>query len=273
MNQQVKSPRNLVITAAVLVFIVVIFMTFFGIERIDSGQTGIMVNLAGSKRGVDDASIKTGWVVYNRFAKQLFEYPAYVQIVDYKPFDIQDKKGTIFEADPTIEYFIEREKAKDVFLRYRKDIESLERTVILSEVKNAYKDISGLYDTDSLINYRPQFEKEVENLLKTRLGSKGFTFSNIQSSVKPNATLQAAIDAKNTAIQNALRVENEKKAAIAEADKAREAARGKADANRLLEQSITPQLLQLKAIEKWDGTMPLSVGGNGALPFIDLKKK
>lgn len=54
-------------------------------------------------------------MVYNRFAKQLFEYPAFAQIVDYEPFDIQDKKGTIFKTDPTIEYFIEREDAKVVF--------------------------------------------------------------------------------------------------------------------------------------------------------------
>lgn len=229
-----------------------------------------MVNLAGSDRGVDDAKVETGWVIYNRFTKQLFEYPAYAQIVDYESFDIQDKKGTIFEADPTIEYYIERNKAKDVFLRYRKDIKSLEQTVILTEVKNAYKDISGLYETDSLINNRPQFEKEVEELLRTRLSERGFTFSNIQSSVKPNDVLQKAIDAKNTAVQNALKVENEKKAAIAEAEKVVAAAKGKADANKLLEQSITPELLQLKAIEKWDGTMPLSVGG-GTLPFLNLK--
>ena len=48
----------------------------FAVERIDSGQTGIIVNQAGSERGVDDAKVETGWVVYNRFARQLFEYPA-----------------------------------------------------------------------------------------------------------------------------------------------------------------------------------------------------
>lgn len=254
----------------ILAILAVVFFSCFSIDRIDSGQTGVMVNLAGNDRGVDDAKVETGWVVYNRFTKQLFEYPAYAQIVDYEPFDIQDKKGTIFTADPTIEYYIERDKAKDVFLRYRKDIQALEQTAILTEVKNAYKDISGVYETDSLINNRPQFEKEVEELLKVRLGERGFTFSNIQSSVKPNDILQTAIDAKNTAVQTALKVENEKKAAIAEAEKIVAAARGKAESNRLLEQSITPELLQLKAIEKWDGTMPLSVG-SGSLPFLNLK--
>lgn len=265
-----KTAFGLLGGVVILAILAVVFFSCFSIDRIDSGQTGVMVNLAGNDRGVDDAKVETGWVVYNRFTKQLFEYPAYAQIVDYEPFDIQDKKGTIFTADPTIEYYIERDKAKDVFLRYRKDIQALEQTAILTEVKNAYKDISGVYETDSLINNRPQFEKEVEELLKVRLGERGFTFSNIQSSVKPDDILQTAIDAKNTAVQTALKVENEKKAAIAEAEKIVAAARGKAESNRLLEQSITPELLQLKAIEKWDGTMPLSVG-SGSLPFLNLK--
>ena len=37
-------------------------------------------------------------------------------------------------------------------------------------------------------------EKEVEALLKERLSTCGFTFTNIQSSVKPNDVLQAAIE-------------------------------------------------------------------------------
>ena len=154
------------VTGFVLVGIVVLFFFMFAVERIDSGQTGIIVNLAGSERGVDDAKVETGWVVYNRFAKQLFEYPAFAQIVDYEPFDIQDKKGTIFKTDPTIEYYIERENAKIVFLRYRKTTEELEQSVILTEVKNAYKDVAGVYETDSLINNRPAFEKEVEGVSK-----------------------------------------------------------------------------------------------------------
>ncbi len=256
----------------IAVVIIVLFLATFAVERIDSGQTGIIVNLAGSERGVDDAKVETGWVMYNRFVKQLFEYPAFAQIVDYEPFDIQDKKGTIFKTDPTIEYYITREDAKIVFLRYRKTTEELEQSVILTEVKNAYKDVAGLYETDSLINNRPAFEKEVENLLKDRLSQRGFTFSNIQSSVKPNDVLQAAIDAKNTAVQNALKVENEKKAAIAEAEKVVAAAKGKADANRILQQSITPELIQLKAVEKGDGKLPLSMSGN-TLPLLHLDKK
>lgn len=271
MKSNQKLSKGSLITTVVIAAVIASLLMTFSIERIDSGQTGIIVNLAGSPRGVDDAKVETGWVIYNRFLKQLFEYPSFAQIVDYEPFDIQDKKGTIFKTDPTIEYYIERDNAKIVFLRYRKTTHELEQSVILTEVKNAYKDIAGLYETDSLINNRPAFEKEVEELLRERLSQRGFTFTNIQSSVKPNDVLQAAIDAKNTAVQNALKVENEKKAAIAEAEKVVAEAKGKADANRILQESITPELIQLKAVEKWDGKLPMSTGEK-AIPFLQLNK-
>ena len=45
-----------------LIVVAILFATMYSIERIDSGQTGIIVNLAGSDRGVDDAKVETGWV-------------------------------------------------------------------------------------------------------------------------------------------------------------------------------------------------------------------
>ena len=114
-TSKTKKSMQVGIGGIVIICIIILCTTMFAIERIDSGQTGIIVNLAGSERGVDDAKVETGWVLYNRFTKQLFEYPAFAQIVDYEPFDIQDKKGTIFKTDPTIEYYIERENAKEYF--------------------------------------------------------------------------------------------------------------------------------------------------------------
>ena len=98
---------------------------------------------------------------------------------------------------------------------------------------------------------------------------RGFTLTNIQSSVKPNTDLQDAINAKTIATQRAIQAENERKIAEANAAKAVAEAKGKAEANKLLETSITPELLQLKAIEKWNGALPQVT--SSATPFINLK--
>jgi hypothetical protein len=66
--------------------------------------------------------------------------------------------------------------------------------------------------------------------------------------------------------------ENQLRITKAEAAKKVAEAQGKSDANRLEVQSLTPSLLQMRALEKWDGGLPQVMGGNGAVPFIDLKK-
>ena len=55
----------------------------------------------------------------------------------------------------------------------------------------------------------------------------------------------------------------ELKAAEAEAQKKVVAAKGEAEANKILQMSITPQLIQKIWVEKWDGKLPQVVGGNG----------
>lgn len=44
-----------------------------------------------------------------------------------------------------------------------------------------------------------------------------------------------------------------------------------AEAQKLMRSTITPEILQQQAIEKWDGSFPQVMGGNGSLPFINLK--
>ena len=262
--------KILSIILGVLTLFLIAFNSIYTIEMVDSAEIGIMVNRTGENRGVSDVEIKSGWVIYNHWTKELHTYPSFAQIVDYEPFDIQDKKGTIFHADPTIEYYVSRDNAPKVFLSYRTTLSDLNKTMILSEVKNAYKDISGLYETDSIINNRPQFEEEVKQLLATRLKNKGVTLNDVQSSVKPNQAMQKVIDDKNASIQNALKIENEKRAAIAEAEKLVTKAKGEAEANKIVANSITPTLMQWKMIEKWNGIAPQVMGGN-VMPTFSLK--
>jgi regulator of protease activity HflC (stomatin/prohibitin superfamily) len=270
MGNLMKISKKWLIVLCVFLTLFIGFFTIYEIRMVDSAEIGILVNRTGDKRGVSKVAIKSGWIMYNSFTHELHTYPAYAQIVDYSPFDIQDKKGTIFHADPTIEYFIPRDKATQVFLSYRKNVNELNHTMILAEVKNAYKDVSGLYETDSLINHRPQFEEEVKTLLTSRLENKGIFLSDIQSSVKPNDTMQKEIDSKNASIQKALRVENERRAAVAEADKLIAIAKGEAEANEIVSKSITPTLLQWEMIKKWNGVSPQVTNG-GVLPTFSVR--
>lgn len=61
--------------------------------------------------------------------------------------------------------------------------------------------------------------------------------------------------------------------AKAEADAKIEEARGIAESNKLLAQSVArdKEVLQLKAIEKWNGVLPVYMGGNTPVPFLNVQ--
>lgn len=48
-----------------------------------------------------------------------------------------------------------------------------------------------------------------------------------------------------------------------------EEAKGKAQANEVLKQSLSPEIVEIKKIEKWDGKLPQVSGG--ATPFVQIK--
>lgn len=47
-------------------------------------------------------------------------------------------------------------------------------------------------------------------------------------------------------------------------------ARAQADSNRILSESITPELVRYRSIDKWNGELPRFHGGGGPVPFIDV---
>ena len=94
-------------------------------ERIDAGSEGILVNLYGSDKGVDDVSLVTGRVWYNPLTEEVYEYPTFVQTIDYPAFTINAKDGSEFTVDPTVSLKMVDGNAPKVFKKYRKELNDI----------------------------------------------------------------------------------------------------------------------------------------------------
>jgi regulator of protease activity HflC (stomatin/prohibitin superfamily) len=85
-------------------------------------------------------------------------------------------------------------------------------------------------------------------------------------------SFNSAIEAKVTAEQNALKEYNQLKAVEYQAQQRVTQAKGEAEAIRIQAEAITQQggkeYVQLQAISKWNGVMPLVTGGS--MPFINM---
>ena len=266
-------------------FMVMISMMFTscGYERIDAGYEGIKVNLYGDDKGVDDITLVTGAVWYNSITTAVYEYPTFVQTVDYAPFSINAKDGSSFTVDPTISLKIVDGKSAEVFKKYRKeDITEVINTTLYNYVRNAFRIQLNNYTTDELVSKREEFEKAIEERLSTELLAENFKLEQMTSGLQYPQTLVNAIDAKNAAVQEAQKAQNEVLKIKAEAEKKIAAANGEAQAlkikgdaeaeyNRKIAASLSPLIVQQMMLDKWDGKLPVY----GTMPtlFKDIAGK
>ena len=250
----------------ILFILMAAVITLSSCERIDAGCEGIKVNLYGNDRGVDDVSLVSGMVYYNIFTEMVYEYPTFVQTVDYPKFTINAKDGSEFEVDPTISLKMMDGKAPVIFKKYRKDVTDIIMGPLFNHVRDAFRIQLNKFTTDEIVSMRDSLEKAVEKQLILVLNKEGFQLEQLTSGLKYPESIVEAVNAKNRSVQEAQKAENEVLVAEAEAKKKIVKAKAEKEANELLQQSLTPQLLKKMAIDKWNGELP-KYSGNG-MSFI-----
>ena len=243
-----------------------------GYERVDAGHEGILVNLYGDDKGVGDVSMCTGAVWYNPFTQSVYEYPTFVQTVDYEPFTINAKDGSEFTVDPTISLKIVDGKSPAVFKKYRKRLEEVIHGTLYNYVKDAFRIQLNNFSTDYIVSNRDSIEHAIERHLSAALARENFQLEQLTSGLKYPQTIVDAVNQKNRAVQEAQTALNEVAVAEANAKKLLVAAQAEAEANRLKQQALTPQILEKMWIEKWDGTVPTVMSGSNTSTFLDLSK-
>lgn len=246
---------------------VVAIMSMASCERIDAGYEGIKVNLYGDDKGVGEVALVTGRVWYNPLTTEIHEYPTYVQTVDYEPFIINAKGGSEFTVDPTININPVAGKSPEIFKKYRKPLKEVIKSALKTHVVNAYRTKLNAYTTDELVNKREEFEQAIEDYLREILLKENFELGEMTSGLKYPESIVNSINAKEQAVQEALRIENEVAAIEAEAKKKVAAAEGEAQAlkikgdaeaeyNRKISASLSGLIVQQEMIKKWDGKLP-----------------
>lgn len=197
--------------------------------------------------------------------------------------DLPTREGQHIRQDISVTFNTTQEQAADVFKSFRgADVSDIEATFIRRTIITAAQNAAGQLSLSELISSkRNELQELIQKTLATEIGKMGFLLDkvNLGASHLPQA-LEAQMQQKMAAQQQAQQAEYElqkqqmlAKAAVAKAEGEAQSvlvhARAQAEANRLLQATLTPNLIQSKAIEKWNGELPQVSGGS--TPFIDIR--
>lgn len=286
-----------------VVGILLILLLGFGItscNRVGPGYVGIVVSMAGDNRGVQDIPVETGWVFVNPITQKVLEYPTFVQTVVLtrnesegssinEEISYSSREGMAITSDISFSYSLKADKVPSFFVKFRHDdLVLFTHGFLKNVIRDKFTELAGKFSVeqnigdkkDSILTaVRTAVQAEVENV-----GVVIEQFGFVGNPRPPQAVVDA-LNMKVQATQIAIQTENELRTAkaaaakvVAEADGTAQAritnAKGEAEANRILSNSITPALIQWKQLgiqEKWDGALPSVMGSSSGMIF-DVSK-
>lgn len=237
-------------------------------RSVDTGRIGVVTAYGKvTGRELDEGlSFVAPWGLNN-----VTEYDVKTQKVDANVAaatkDLQDVSATV-----VVTYALNRGKVSDVHQNVGKEYQKIE---IDPQVQEAFKAVSAQFTNSELITRRAEVKEAVIKNIRERVESKGrYNIQDIAiTDFKFSPEFNAAIEAVQVANQRIAQAKQELETVKVQAEKEIAAAQGAAEAQRLQQTSLTPELLrklelenQAKAIEKWNGVQPTTVaGGNGLL--------
>ena len=264
-NTLSKGPIKIILILALCFIILFLFKPWV---QIGAGERGVLLNFGAVQGKVLNEGIH-------------YRVPVMQEII---AMDVQIHKARTDAASASsdlqevamsvaLNYHVMPDKANVVYqtigLQFRPRI-------IDPAIQEVVKAVSARYSAEELITKRPAVSREMQQALTERLLMSNISvdaFSIV--SFRFSAKFTDAIEAKQTAEQNALKAKRDLDRIRVEAEQTIAAATAEAEALRLQKMNISPDLIELrkieanlKAIEKWNGILPQVTGG--AMPFIGV---
>ena len=177
--------------------------------------------------------------------------------------DLQTVSSTI-----ALNYRVRNEASAKI---YKEVGPSYESVIINPAIQECVKAVTAKYTAEQLITDRQIISDQMKELLNEKISGYGLELQifNIIS-FEFTAEYNAAIEAKQTAQQNALKAEQDLQRIKVEAEQTVAKAEAEAEAYRLKSEQITPQMIAMEYIDKWDGKLPAVAGGDSSSMLIDI---
>lgn len=278
-----------------VIILAILALAITSCTRVGPGYVGIKVSMAGSDKGVQDLPATTGWVFYNPLASSVFEYPTFVQnvvwthsVAEGNPINeeitFSNADQMQIAVDINLSYQLSPQKIPAFYVKFRNDsLPSFSNGFLRAAVRDALNDVGGKYHIEQIMGDNTDFLKQSRAVLQASLDPLGVEivqFGLIGIPRPPQAVIEA-INNKVHATQLAEQKQNELMQVKADAAKRVAETEGYAqsvllradaesEANRKVAASLTPELVRLRALEKWNGTLPTMTGG--AIPFVNVER-
>ncbi len=274
-----KTLASLLMAGAVLVSVCAVVLSC--IQTVPTGHTGVVTTFGHVEETTLDAGVHLvlPWQrvskMDNRVQKETTELPCFSS-------DIQEVNLTY-----TINFQIKKSDAQTIYRTIGMDYY---HTVIQPCITESVKVVTARYTAEQLVGKRNELAAAIEVDLAEKL--LNYNIELVSTSIENMDFTNAftdAVEAKQVAQQNKLRAETEAEQKVIEAKAAAEVrkveadaaayevrakAEAEAEANRMISESLTQELINYTYAQSWNGKLPtvMTGDGSGMIPVLDVNQ-
>lgn len=277
-----------IIIPIIIGVIIVAFFVLNSVKIVDAGYRGVLLHFGAVDQ---DISLQEGlhFVVPIRDNVVQLEVRTQKIVVDALSAsrDLQDVSTQV-----ALNYHLDPNNVQNLYRLLGFDYAN---RVITPAIQESVKQVTARFDAEELITNRETVKNEIMEQIQDRLATYNIIVETISiTEFSFSEQFVRAVEAKVEAQQRALQAQNElrriqieaqqnearaigeQKAAIARAEGVRQSnilqAQGEAEAITIIDTQLlnSSRYLEWLKSQKWDGQLPLVLGGGGATPFIEI---
>ena len=269
-------PKKLVIIATITTLIVIILVMSESVVIVQAGHRGVVLYLGA----VENRVLSEGVHFIIPFAEQVIPLEVrtlkFVANASAASNDLQEVQTVI-----ALNYHLNPTEVNKVYQQLGPDYAD---KVIAPTIQESVKASVAKYNAEELITKRAIVKDVIANAIRTSLSAKDIVVETIFiTDFRFSPSFSSQVEDKVVAFQKYLTELNNLRGIQVVANQTVVQAQAQAKANiakaggesqaiKIITSQLrqAPQYLQWQAINKWNGQLPYSLGGQGAVPFFQL---
>lgn len=260
-----------------LLLVLLLVVSFTSCTRVAPNYYGVLMENYG-KNGKSDYSKQQGRVNTLSPGTELFQVPAWEQRGQFtdeagedRVLQVKAADNTAFTSKPLYSYKVIENRVVDVVFQNSRlgsgddFMQALQDNVLEPRIYDIIKEASRSYTTDQLManGGSLKFEKYVQDIVKKEFEKSGLELISFSLNLDFSKKVKAKIDSRNEVNTNISVLDQQ----IAEQKKRNELEQLKTEQAIIRSRGLTQEILQEKAINRWNGVLPSTFAG-GNLPFV-----
>lgn len=248
------SVPKIIISGIILIFIIVTVISSF--TTVQSGEVGLKVRFGK----ITDTSISEGINFKIPYIEKIIKVNIKVQKAELA-VEGSTKDLQIVNTGVAVNYRIDVEKVTSLYKTVGNNYETV---VLIPAVKESIKSAIAQYNAEEITTNRTAVSISCLEAIQSKVEKYGIIIEDFNlTDFSFSEEYTRAIEEKQVAQQNLEKAKLEAEAKVAEAQ-------GEADANELLQKTLTDAVLTEKFIEKWDGNLPDTYAGEDIMGMFNL---